>query len=32
LRKGLSDERVNNNFCPIQSSEVDTVCRGAIER
>jgi hypothetical protein len=32
LRRGLSDERVNNNFCPIKSSEVDTVCRGATER
>jgi hypothetical protein len=29
LRRGLIDERVNNNFCPRQSSEVDTVCRGA---
>jgi hypothetical protein len=32
LRRRLSDERVNNNFCPIQSSEVDTVCRGATGR
>jgi hypothetical protein len=32
LRRGLSDERLNNNFCPIQSSELHIVCRGAIER
>jgi hypothetical protein len=24
--------RLNNNFCPIQSLEVDNVCRGATER
>jgi hypothetical protein len=29
LRRGLSDERLNNNFYPMQSSEVDIVCRGA---
>jgi hypothetical protein len=32
LRRGLSDERVNNNFCPLQSSEGDIVCRGTTER